>query len=142
MGNSKYNHFKDYLNSLEVQVSESELEDLIALAIKQDSYESNRGYKFERTEYNPIEKAFYEQWLKENEPIAHINNGQGLLQDLFIERNADHPFSRKWVTEINNRDRMIAATVIQWLGTNCGMAFLQDALKRIDYRIIEEKNTK
>ena len=96
------NRFKDYLNNvLEVHPDESELEDLLALAVKQDAYENNKGYKFERTEYNPQEKAFYEQWLKENEPNSHINNGQGILQDLFIERNPDFPFQRKWITDIN-----------------------------------------
>ena len=137
---AKYNALKNYLNNeLEVYVSESELEDLIALAVKQDSYENNKGYKFERIEHNPIEKAFYEQWLKENEPTQGINFGQGILQDLFIEIG-EHMFERKWVTEINNRDRWIVATVIQWLGTNCGMSFLHEALKKVSYRIIKEKN--
>jgi hypothetical protein len=108
------------------------------LAAKQDWYENNKGYKFERTKYNPQEKAFYEQWLKENEPNPHINNGQGILQDLFIERNPEFPFQRKWITEINNRDRFIVATVIQWLGTNCGMSFLHKTLKKFNYLIVEE----
>lgn len=136
----KYNAFKDYLNNtLEVYPDEIELEDLVALAIKQDSYENNKGYGFERTEHNPREKAFYEQWLKENEPLAHINHGHGLLQDLFIEIDKDYPFLKKWITEITNRDRMIAATVIQWLGSNCGMSFLDEALRKVNYRIVQDE---
>lgn len=46
---------------------------------------------------------------------------------------------RKVIQEINNRDRMIVATVIQWLGSNCGMCFLGEALERFGARIVYDK---
>lgn len=135
---NKYNAFKDYLNNtLEVYPDENELEDLLSLAVQQDAYENNKGYKFERTEQNPREKAFYEEWLEENKPLPYVNNGQGILQDLFIENNG--MFSKKYVTQINKRDRMIVATVIQWLGSNCGMGFLHQALRRFNFSIVQDE---
>jgi hypothetical protein len=133
----EFNQLKDFLNGLDFFPDENEIEDIISLAIKQDGFESNKGYKFERTKYNPRENAFYLQWMKENKPNPGINFGQGILQDLFIEQSKDFPLTRKYVEIITNRDRYIAATVIQWLGTNCGMAFLNDALKRFGARIEE-----
>ena len=41
----------------------------------------------------------------------------------------------RWRAVINNRDAMIAATVVQWLGTNCGRAFLDQALRQVGMRI-------
>lgn len=137
MQEEKYSPVKNYLNHvLEVFPDDNELEDIIRLSLKQDAYENNKGYLFKRTEHNPREMAFYEQWQKENEPRAGMNHGNGILQDLFIEK--DGPFSMKWVIEINNRDRFIAATVIQWLGSNVGMGFLYEALKRFNASIVYE----
>lgn len=132
-----FSRLKDFLNGLDFFPDENEIEDIISLAIKQDGFEANRGYKFERTKYNQREKAFYLEWLKENKPAQGINFGQGILQDLFIEQSTDFPLTRKYVEIITNRDRYIAATVIQWLGTNCGMSFLSEALKRFGARIEE-----
>ena len=33
------------------------------------------------------------------------------------------------------RDRIVAATVIQWLGSNVGFGFLEEALRKCGYRI-------
>lgn len=130
-----FNFVKSYLeNTLDVYPDDHELEDLMALVRKQDAYESNQGYLFERTAHNPREMAFYQQWKKENFPQAGISNGQGILQDLFIEGNINL-FTRKWMLEITPRDRMIVATVIQWLGSNVGMAFLREALARFGAHI-------
>lgn len=138
---NKFNRLKIYLNHhLEVFPDEHELEDIMNLAVQQDAYENNKGYRWERCKDNPREMAFYEQWLKENEPIAGINNGQGILQDLFIERNISQPLGQtKWVVEINNRDRWIVSTIIQWLGSNVGFSFLHEALRKCGYTIVESE---
>lgn len=135
----KTSPLQNYLNSeLEIYPSEHELQTIMKLALNQDAHESNVGYRFERTKHNPRELAFYEQWKKENQPIAGINSGNGILQDLFIESKVGDPFYKKWVLEINNRDRMIVATVIQWLGSNVGMGFLYSVLERFNARIVEK----
>lgn len=134
----KYNTLKSYLNGLEMYPSEDELDEIIGRAVQQDGYEANKGYKHERVKDNPREMAFYEQWLKENEPRRYINNGQGILQDLFIERDGFMGHVRRYEVEINNRDRYIVATIIQWLGSNVGMGFLHSALARFNAHIVEK----
>lgn len=137
---TEYKPVETYLNDvLGLDVDYSDILKIVELAVLQDGFEANKGYKFERTKHNEREMAFYLQWLQENEPKAYLNNGNGILQDLFIEREGDFPSSRKWVLEINNRDRFIVATIIQWLGTNVGMCFLEEALKRFGAHIAYSK---
>lgn len=112
-------------------------EDLLGMMKAVLDYRDNVGYQFKRIEENEREKAFFEEWLHENEPRPGVNNGNGILQDLFIERV--DPYSRKWVEHIQPRDRMIVATVIQWLGSNVGMSFLHAALKRFGAHIVYDK---
>lgn len=99
----------------------------------------NQGVFSERILTNPREKAFAELWEKENNgPITHaINFGNGLLQDLFCERIPDAFISRPYhvLHEVTESERMVAATVVQWLGTNCGMSFLDMALRNCGYEI-------
>ena len=58
---------------------------------------------------NPREVAFAERWIVENE--------QGnVLQHL--------------VGRYSKRGAEVAATVVQWLGSNVGMSFLEEAIKR------------
>jgi len=133
-----YNKVKSFLGNFEDPLSDYEIEELIAFAVQQDGWENNKGFKHERIEHNPLEKAFFEQWMEENKPLAHINNGHGILQDLFIERTGELQ-QRKWIAEINNRDRWIVATVIQWLGTNVGMGFLRETFARVNMTIVEKK---
>lgn len=132
-----YNKVKIFLDNNDISLSNSEIEDLISVAVQQDAWENNKGYRHERVEYNPLEKAFYEQWMEENKPKGYINNGNGILQDLFIERTGELQ-QRKWITDINNRDRWIVATVIQWLGTNVGMGFLRETFARMNMVIVEK----
>lgn len=140
MSEEKYNALKSYLNNkLESFPDDSEIDDIINIAIKQDAWESNKGISFDRVEHNIREKAFYDQWMKDNEPKLYLNYGHGVLQDLFIKSKSLFGFDREWLLEINNRDRLIAATVIQWLGSNCGMCFLSEALKRFNAGILEGK---
>lgn len=78
------------------------------------------------------EKSFAVVWQKENKRRPGINWGHGLLQDIMIGvRQYQNPEGfDPWVTA---RERKIVATVIQWLGTNCGRSFLwqvQDEARR------------
>lgn len=63
--------------------------------------------------YNKREKAFAEQWEHENKMFR-------ILENLTLS----HPFTPA------DRDAEVAATVIQWLGSNVGMAFLSSVMKR------------
>jgi hypothetical protein len=95
----------------------------------------NVGYFTKRLEHNPKETAFHDQWIKENRPLSWVNSGHGLLQDLFFERQENQKW--KCIVEINKRDREIVATVIQWLGTNMGICFLETTLRSVGYKIVK-----
>lgn len=93
-------------------------------------------------EHNEAEQAFHDQWKKENIPMYGFNHGHGTLQDLFFESNPNilSPVSTgKRILDINSRDRKIVATVIQWLGSNCGMCFLGEALDRFGHKIVKKE---
>lgn len=93
----------------------------------------NRGYTYRRVFYNVREKGFADEWEKENSKQRGVNFGYGILQDLFCERDGIRGVTTKfWITY---KERYIVATVIQWLGSNCGMSFLHEALKRSGYKI-------
>lgn len=71
------------------------------------------------------ERAFAEAWAEEYQPSVN----RDLLAQL-----VNHPnyASDVYPTE---RDRVVAATVIQWLGSNVGMGFLDSALRRVGLRV-------
>jgi len=121
-----------------------DLDSVLTAANKIACYKANVGINTKRLESSPREKAFHDNWLHENAPISHINHGHGILQDLFIETTGSFSIllGGKMIEEINNRDRMIVATVIQWLGTNCGMAFLEETLNDFGARIVYDKKEK
>lgn len=56
-------------------------------------------------------------WKEENVAHPAINHGLGVLEGILQEH--EKPFDA-----ISQRDAYIAATVVQWLGTNCGRGFL------------------
>lgn len=64
-----------------------------------------------------LEKVLIEKWQEEQ-------GGGDLLQLLCRDLEAPQL--------INNRERRIAATVIQWLGSNCGLSFLHEVNKCTD----------
>ena len=87
-----------------------------------------------------LEQAFADLWEAVNEPHPGMNYGHGTLQDLIFRSDGAFrvrlPF---WVTQ---RERIIVATVIQWLGTNCGFAFLCGALGKVDLTIKDVRRQK
>lgn len=87
-------------------------------------------------EWNVWEQSFAAIWEEENVPQGGTNYGHGLLQDLMI---GTHRLEFRWGTQLEfnpwltDRERKICATLIQWLGTNCGRGFLhkvQDEARR------------
>lgn len=103
------------------------------------------GSPVEGCEYVNYELAFAEAWEKECRPSRGINYGYGLVQDLMVvhkPRQAASPFGLSggrmafWLT---TRERVIAATVVQWLGTNCGMCFLREVLQRCGLLIVQDE---
>lgn len=60
-----------------------------------------------------LERAFVAAWITMNEK----NYANGRLLDIIMGEN--------WT--VTKRDSQVAATIIQWLGTNVGMGFLRRA---------------
>lgn len=83
---------------------------------------------------NPREKAFSKLWKQENTNCTWKNRGHGILQDLFIDDD------KSWHHTMSSNDKMIASTVIQWLGSNCGLAFIEQALKECGYKVVQIKD--
>lgn len=103
---------------------------------------ADKGVMSRRIKFNDRELSFAAEWDKENDKSWNCgtNHYHGILQDLFIEQTTKFPFSHKWFVKlISKRERMIVATVIQWLGSNVGMCFLGKALSRCGYKIVKVK---
>ncbi len=96
----------------------------------------NLGWKTNRLKFDPNDKenAFSQHWKEENRKNRGMNYGRGILQDLFFEKS-DSMHTPKCFLKITNRDRLVTATVIQWLGTNVGFCWLREALKKAGYEV-------
>lgn len=68
------------------------------------------AYRLKVNAGNPMEVAFSKQWSQEQE--------QG------------HVLAHLIGKDFSDRDAEVAATVIQWLGSNVGMSFLEEAIIR------------
>ncbi len=128
----------------------------------------NKGLWHSRVNYdykdgypNP-EKVFQKLWNEENTPDANVGYGNGMLQDLMccdarIAKTfegskqdkityTDYRFTpllkngnMTVVYKITPREHAIVATIIQWLGSHIGMAFLKRCLKEAGYEIVVRK---
>lgn len=135
---AEYNPVKYYLeNELEdreVHLWDEELKELLHYAKRFEEFKNNIGVSYDRTQFNEREKAFADNWMLQNKPVPGLNYGLGTLQDLFVSNPHPQSLERRQITEkITDRDRMIVATVIQWLGTNCGMGFLSETVEEFGY---------
>lgn len=115
-----------------------------------DKQEPEGRDRFGPCEYVNFEQVFSDAWLVEaapnHQPIDSVpasmgwrRRGRGLLETLMVQPvDASKPSTRgggSWANTrtafvITPRDRKIVATIIQWLGTNVGMGFLHEALRR------------
>jgi hypothetical protein len=104
----------------------------------------NRGWWHERTAWvdpnRPTvpnrEKVFADEWEKLNERDPGRNYGQGTLQDLFFEpRGGCDTRLPRMLHVLSSAERVVAATAIQWLGTNCGWGWLSDVFRKLGYEI-------
>lgn len=101
------------------------------------------GFGADRLDYpsGDLERAFADRWQEENEykywtpPILYaLLNGRRLnLLKVGLGYRGEEPIPP--LNPVTVRDTKIAATVIQWLGTNVGFAFLEEVLRSQGYRI-------
>jgi hypothetical protein len=94
------------------------------------------GLHAERTANDLLEAAFAEEWRNDNEPRIAV---QPILPALVMRGQGGRAFAgrdtRRPAFRIDQRDATIAATVVQWLGSNIGRDFLDRSLKRVGVRI-------
>ena len=98
------------------------------------------------------EAIFQREWDKENTDVNFINTGLGIAQTLFCvsEESAkefdgpnrdDIPYmdfglhKGVCVYKLSMREQRIIATIIQWLGTNCGFSFLRKCIEECGYEL-------
>ena len=84
----------------------------------------NKGRAQYRFKDNPMERRFAEIWERMNTDCAGRVNGRGVL-DFMLAEDPNRPSG-----EVTDRDREVAATVIQWLGSSVGQGFLDEASNR------------
>lgn len=92
-------------------------------AIRKVLYPEVRSLAPKRLQFGVREKVFFEVWKRENQRSLGVNYGRGILEILIEE-----------LGPVVQRDMDVATAVIQWLGTNCGQAFLhtiENETKRI-----------
>jgi len=80
----------------------------------------NQGKNQHRFKDNPKELEFALKWEKLNTNYNGELDGLRTI-DYILAENPNQPKG-----EVTERDRMVAATVIQWLGSPCGQTFLQE----------------
>lgn len=99
----------------------------------------NTGFHEKRTKINDstgkLEKSLADLWDKENIPNRNVNYGMGILQDLCYNNRCGDYYAH-----IDEDTRAVVATVVQWLGTNIGRCFLEQAFREADWTIIMHPN--
>lgn len=77
----------------------------------------NKGMFQNRLRDNPLEQRFTETWEKWNEKYV---GSLGILSCLLSEDNRGR--------HVTDKERVIAATIIQWLGSPVGQEFLKEVM--------------
>lgn len=94
--------------------------------------ERHRGLSFHRTvsSFSPdeisrgFELAFATTWARWNDPSIQ----KEILLSILC-RKSESPKYPNGLRRIKRRDQLVAASVIQWLGTRMGEAFLREAFR-------------
>ena len=92
---------------------------------------------------NPREVAFVEQWHQEQkhaDMLARLLEVSCSVDDPEVVRVSIHcgPYKRPLGVP-TDRDRIVVETVLQWLGSNVGLSFVHEALKRVGYTVLSER---
>lgn len=103
---------------------------------------ADRGFHQHRLEFTDdvgrLETELALLWEKENAAVHGTDHGLGLLQNLCVSRG-NHPFQlfsgAKIIHKVTDDERRVVATVVQWLGTNIGRAFLETAFRNAGWEI-------
>ncbi len=98
------------------------------------STEDFRGARYYRVEHNERERAFADEWEKENKPDQ---NDVANIDYLLDETPAKDCFGTL-PPPGDPHDIKVASMIIQWLGTNVGWHFLELAIKRLGLKVVKD----
>lgn len=83
------------------------------------------SFHMDRLRFGFPERIYLRRWQELNVRHPAVNSGFTYLEHILTPRGrTPGPVSR--------RDAMVAAAVIQWLGTNCGCGFLMECEREIE----------
>lgn len=107
----------------------------------------NRGFNWRRTKYQNVifpeepnlEKIFSEEWECACDPKQGLNSGRGTLDALLVHHKSHDHYSNPQMIYPTKRERMLVATAIQWLGTNCGFCFLRECLEKAGWSVVRKR---
>jgi len=74
-----------------------------------------------RLQHSPVERVYASHWLALNNRHSWLNHGYTQLEWILC------PDSQRLPPPVSQRDAHVAASVIQWLGTACGLGFIAAA---------------
>jgi hypothetical protein len=82
---------------------------------------------------NPAERVYFDRWKRENERHSAVNGSHTALELILCppEKQATDFTGRCDAPRPSQRDAEVATAIIQWLGTNCGHAFVLECEKQI-----------
>lgn len=109
-----------------------------AATIQQALDVDHRSLHPERLSNHP-ERIYLEHWKKQQERSPGINRGYGLLENILSPLRQQDWKQPMWPGRpryeyhppISQRDAEVAASVIQWLGTNCGQSLILECERKI-----------
>lgn len=76
----------------------------------------------DRLKWNPYEAIWLYMWQIENNPPSCVNYGIGVLEHLLGRAPTED-------------EKQVGAAIMQWFGTNCGHAFIMEALQAAGYNL-------
>ena len=91
----------------------------------------NEGACAERTQFDSMERSFLDHWQEANEARQGYNGNRTALECALTEQNPAMPQIRV----PTRRDKYVAASVVQWLGTPVGFSLLRAALNDCGYTV-------
>lgn len=119
---------------------------LVADKLNLSEENNNKGFHFDRVEFNAYEQAFYEEWADQNRPRHGINGSLSIVQSVIsktVHKDAGLGFRFKPIPKsevATERDYKVAASVIQFLGSNGGQYFLSKVEERFT-KILENSKS-
>ena len=85
----------------------------------------------ERRQHGVAEEVYASEWARQNAIEPWLNHGQCLLE-LILSRPG-----KTW-GDLTQRDAQVAASVVQWLGTNCGLGFIKECERKIEIAKVKQ----